>query len=142
MSASDPTQAQINAASAQGAAQSTAAAQSLAGAAAYDEFAGQYQYQPQAQGTAAPAAVGPEASHPAAGRLSSSKWAGLTGQQNHAQRAQPTSEVPWVTVPVDRIMVAPNGSASVTPVYANTQGYAEAPGESAGSIPPNFRRAN
>lgn len=134
MSTSDPTQAQLNALSAQAAAEQTGAAESLAGAAAYNEFAGRYQPPP-------PAPSGPEAAHPSASRLATSQWAGMTSQQNHAQRAQAASAVPWVTVPVDRILVAPSGSASVTPVYAGTQGYAEAPGESAGSIPPNFKRA-
>lgn len=124
-----PSQEQINRVSRRAAAQQTGAAESLAGAAAYDALAGQYQFEGQ----------GPEAAHPSTQRMAGPQWAGYTSQQNHAQRAQ-ASEIPWVTVPADRIVVQESGSAHVTPVYATTHGYAEGHGESAGSIPPNFTR--
>jgi hypothetical protein len=75
--------------------------------------------------------------HPSAQRLASSQLDGKTGQLNHAQAAQPGSEV-WVTVPVDKVTTS-EGTASITPVYASTQGYVPRPGESRGSVPPGHR---
>jgi hypothetical protein len=82
------------------------------------------------------APMGPTAQelHPSARRLDSGQWDGKTGQLNHAQAAQPGSEV-WVTVPVDKITTT-GASSSVVPVYASTQGYVPRPGESRGSLPP------
>jgi hypothetical protein len=82
------------------------------------------------------APMGPTAQelHPSARRLDSGQWDGKTGQLNHAQAAQPGSEV-WVTVPVDKITTT-GASSSAVPVYASTQGYVPRPGESRGSVPP------
>jgi hypothetical protein len=84
-----------------------------------------------------PATAGPTAqeSHPSAQRMASGQWDGKTSQLNHAQAAQPGSQV-WVTVPVDKVTTTAPGISSATPVYASTKGYVPRPGESRGSIPP------
>ena len=76
--------------------------------------------------------------HPSVQRLAGDQWQGMTGQVNNAQAAQ-GAESPgsvWVTVPADRVTVAPTGAHTVAPVYATPKGYRAKPGESAGSIPP------
>jgi hypothetical protein len=77
----------------------------------------------------------PQDQHPSAQRLAGGQWSGKTSQLNHAQAAQPGSEV-WVTVPVDKVTTTPQGASHATPVYASTKGYVPRPGQSAGSIPP------
>lgn len=83
---------------------------------------------------AAAATPTPPQPHPALGRLSTDAWSGWTGQLNNAQRA--AGGPAWVTVPADRVVVAPGGGQGIAPVYATTQGYRARPGESVGSIPP------
>ncbi|HUO48232.1 MAG TPA: hypothetical protein VMU09_05315 [Acidimicrobiales bacterium] len=86
-----------------------------------------------------PAATSPpvpsQMAHPSAQRLQTPAWQGSTSQLNRAQAAQADADV-WVTVPVDKVSVAPGGGHSIAPVYASTKGYRPRPGESVGSIPP------
>lgn len=86
------------------------------------------------QGTV-PAGLGTGAGHPSAHRLNSSAWQGFTNDLNRAQAAQADADV-WVTVPVDKVTIAPGGGHAIAPVYASTKGYRPRPGESAGSVPP------
>lgn len=113
-----------------GAAQQEGANQALAG----QEALAAYE-------TASPAAgygadQGPAGQSQAAQRLSSGQWAGKTGVLNNAQAAQATSEPAWVTVPVDKVVVEPDGRGHVAPVYASTKGYRGMPGQTGGSVPP------
>lgn len=79
-----------------------------------------------------------QAGHPAMQRLATNQWDGYTGQLNRAQAAQGNADV-WVTVPVDKVEVKPDGRGHAAPVFATTQGYRPRPGESAGSVPPTMK---